>query len=89
MNKKFMQIVAVAFATISTAAIAEDKAPKDDEKVEVEKCYGIASAGYNDCRTDSHSCSQKGQIDNDIKDFIITPKGTCLKIKGSSSSKPQ
>lgn len=52
----------------------------------MEKCFGIAKAGKNDCsvKQSSHSCAGHATKDNDPNDFVALPKGTCEKIaKGS------
>ena len=48
----------------------------------MEKCFGIAKAGKNDCsvKQSSHSCAGQATKDNDMTDFVALPKGTCDKI---------
>ena len=54
------------------------------DKPEMEKCFGIAKAGKNDCSTkkSSHSCAGHATKDKDANDFVAVPKGTCEKIAG-------
>ena len=54
------------------------------DKPEMEKCFGIAKAGKNDCSTkkSSHSCAGQAIKDRDPGDFVAVPKGTCEKIAG-------
>lgn len=52
----------------------------------IEKCYGIAGAGKNDCQTATASCAGSATKDNDKTAFIAVPVGTCQKIAGSSIS---
>ncbi len=49
-----------------------------------EKCLGVAKAGKNDCgATDgSHGCAGQAAEDNDPKEWIYVPEGTCEKIAG-------
>ena len=47
-----------------------------------EKCYGVAKAGKNDCKTPSNSCAGQVQKDRDPAAFIAVPAGTCEKIAG-------
>ncbi len=49
-----------------------------------EKCLGIAKAGQNDCgATDgSHGCAGQATKDNDPKEWVYVPEGTCEKIVG-------
>jgi uncharacterized membrane protein len=53
-----------------------------DKKVEMEKCFGIAKAGQNDCASNksAHSCAGQASKNNDPQDFVAVPKGTCNKI---------
>jgi uncharacterized membrane protein len=53
-----------------------------DKKPEMEKCYGIAKAGMNDCASSKniHSCASQASKNNDPADFVVVPKGTCSKI---------
>lgn len=50
----------------------------------MEKCYGIAKAGQNDCGTATHSCAGESKKDNDKKEWILVPAGLCEKIVGGS-----
>ena len=71
----------VALGTVgSTAAHA---VPGETVKV-WEKCAGIAKAGQNDCGAldGSHGCAGQAAIDNDDKEWVYVPKGTCSKITG-------
>lgn len=55
-----------------------------DKKVEMEKCYGVAKAGMNDCgsKKAGHSCAGQASKNGDANDFVALPKGTCNKIAG-------
>ena len=57
-----------------------------DKKVEMEKCFGIAKAGMNDCSSNksAHSCAGQATKNNDAEDFVAVPKGTCGKIAGGT-----
>ncbi len=50
--------------------------------MKMEKCYGIAKAGKNDCgsKAAGHSCAGQASKNNDPADFVAVPKGTCDKI---------
>lgn len=65
----------------SVPAFAADKPP-------VEKCYGVAKAGKNDCasKTASHACAGQATKNGDKQSFIVLPKGTCDKIVGGSTT---
>ena len=49
----------------------------------MEKCYGIAKAGQNDCGTSKHACATLAKIDRDPADWRLVPKGTCQKLGGA------
>jgi uncharacterized membrane protein len=68
--------VASAVALTSTTAYAADS----------EKCYGVAKAGKNDCKTDAHSCAGQSKVDKDPASFIDVPAGTCEKLTGGSTT---
>jgi uncharacterized membrane protein len=69
----------LALGTLSVAplAIAADKP-------DVEKCYGIAKAGKNDCAGAAHACSGQSKQDAGAKEWVSLPKGTCERIVGGS-----
>jgi uncharacterized membrane protein len=48
----------------------------------IEKCYGVAKAGKNDCQTASSSCAGTSKKDSQVDSWIGVPKGTCEKIAG-------
>lgn len=52
----------------------------------MEKCWGIAKAGHNDCSSNksAHSCAGQATKDGDPMDFVAVPKGTCEKISGGT-----
>jgi uncharacterized membrane protein len=52
---------------------------------DMEKCYGIAKAGQNDCGTASHACASESRIDGDKEAWILVPNGLCQKIAGGST----
>ena len=54
-----------------------------------EKCAGIAAAGHNDCGAldGSHACAGQAKRDNDDKEWVYVPEGTCTKITGGVVAK--
>lgn len=52
------------------------------DKMNMEKCFGVARAGHNDCSSNksAHSCAGQATRDNDPMDFVAVPKGTCDKL---------
>ncbi|HET9844026.1 MAG TPA: DUF2282 domain-containing protein [Gammaproteobacteria bacterium] len=66
---------------ISTAlAVGVISAPSQVMGAEMEKCYGVAKAGKNDCSAKGHACAAQAQSDGDPEEWVYVPKGTCEKI---------
>ena len=77
-------VVALGFLAIGTPSMAGD-GMKGKMKMEGEKCYGIAKAGMNDCKSGMHGCKGKAEKDHDKASFIVVPHGTCDNIAGGST----
>lgn len=69
----FAAILALGLAGAGTAAAAD-----------MEKCYGVAKAGKNDCQTSKSACAGTATKDGQKDAWIYVPKGTCDKIVGAS-----
>jgi len=50
----------------------------------MEKCYGIAKAGMNDCQTATQSCAGSATKDRQPDAFLFMPQGLCDKIVGGN-----
>lgn len=74
-------LAAGMLAASAGSALAADRPP-------MEKCYGIAKAGKNDCasKTAAHACAGQSTKDGDKSSFLLVPKGTCNKIVGGSTT---
>jgi uncharacterized membrane protein len=74
-------ITALALAAISSgAALAEEK--KDMKKEDMEKCYGVAMAGKNDCAAGpGTTCAGTAKSDYQGNAWKLVAKGTCTTIK--------
>jgi uncharacterized membrane protein len=84
-------IVAVGLATSTTSfADQTSKSPAPAKMAKgLEKCYGIAKAGMNDCANGSNSCAGSATTDG-VKDaWLFLPKGTCNKIVGGTIVPPK
>jgi uncharacterized membrane protein len=79
-------IVSIAIGGLLAAALVGGTA-QAAEKQEMEKCFGVAKAGKNDCASNksAHSCAGHASKDRDPQDFVAVPKGTCEKIAGGST----
>lgn len=82
MNKSIAcaALVGLIAAGVTGQAFAADKAMMDSK----EKCYGIAKAGKNDCKTmsGSHSCAGHATKDNDPNEFKLVAEGQCTTMGG-------
>ena len=87
MKKMFIAAaVATAVAGLATIAHAEDK------MAAMEKCYGVALKGKNDCAAGpGTTCAGTAKADYQGNAFRYVEKGTCVAIKtpkGSGSLEP-
>ena len=55
------------------------------DKMNMEKCWGVAKAGQNDCGSNAtaHSCAGQSKANYDPNDFKTVKAGTCVKMGGS------
>jgi uncharacterized membrane protein len=53
----------------------------------MEKCYGVANARMNDCKTATESCAGSATQSRQPDAFIFLPKGICNKIVGGRVGK--
>lgn len=51
---------------------------------EMEKCFGVAKAGKNDCQTANSSCAGTSKTDGQKDAWVLVPAGTCEKLVGGS-----
>ncbi len=83
--------VATIAALVSGVAMAQDKKPAD-QPAAMEKCYGVALAGKNDCAAGAGtSCAGTSKVDYQANSWKYVPAGTCTTImtpKGSGSLQP-
>jgi uncharacterized membrane protein len=77
------QILSVAIGSLLALGLVGN-ASAADKKMDMEKCFGVAKAGMNDCSSNksAHSCAGQATKNNDPMDFVAVPKGTCDKIAG-------
>lgn len=81
-NKEYFVKSAIAAFLSLTATHSAIGAPDDSSANSVEKCYGIARAGMNDCSTATSSCAGSAKKDKQADAFLLLPKGVCEKIVG-------
>lgn len=79
----FSSAIAAGILMATTGdVLAEGKKPT------MERCYGIAKAGKNDCAIKSQgtSCAGSAKKDGIADAWIYVPAGTCDKIVGGSTT---
>ena len=81
MNPRNLAITAVTVAAFASgAALAQDK--KMDGEAALEKCYGVALAGKNDCAAGpGTTCAGTSKVDYQGNAWKHVPKGTCVTMK--------
>ena len=81
-------ILTVAIGSLLALSLTGN-ASAAEKKMEMEKCFGIAKTGMNDCsgKKSSHSCAGQASKNNDPNDFVAVPKGSCAKIAGGMMGK--
>lgn len=83
MKKTTASITAISsLLALGAAAFAAPTFAAD--KPGMEKCYGVARAGKNDCASHAHACAGQSKVNADGKDFVLLPKGTCERLAGGS-----
>ncbi len=71
----------VATVGYITAAAAAPLQISPEQMASMEKCYGVALAGQNDCKAGpGTTCAGTSKIDYQSNSWKLVPKGTCVKI---------
>jgi uncharacterized membrane protein len=65
-----------------SAQVAALKRAEAKSRGATERCFGVARAGSNDCKTHAHVCAGWSRHDRDPGAFIYVPAGTCERIVG-------
>ena len=98
MNVRSLTLAAAALAVLSTHAFAaDDKMAGDkmagDKMAAMDKCYGVALAGKNDCAAGAGTtCAGTSKVDFQGNSWKSVAKGTCATIdtpKGKGSLTPR
>lgn len=80
--------LAIAFGSaLAMASIAPVSAAEDGSNINaMEKCYGVALKGKNDCKAGAGtSCAGTSVRDHQGNAWSMVPKGTCQQTKSSTS----
>lgn len=95
MNRNALAVTAFALSALASgAALAADTKdkPMDTKGAAMEKCYGVALAGKNDCAAGpGTTCAGTSKVDYQGNAWKNVAKGTCTTIKtakGMGSLKP-
>lgn len=87
-----MKTLNLAAAALALASIAAGAQAGESDKGDMEKCYGVALAGQNDCKAGAGtSCAGTSQRDYQGNAWKLVPAGTCASIetpKGMGSLTP-
>jgi len=79
---KHIAAASILASLIGGAALISSAHADDMSMPKMEKCFGVAKAGSNDCASKTHSCKAMGKTDRDKTDFVELPAGTCAKLAG-------
>jgi uncharacterized membrane protein len=81
-HQKFVSRAAsAAFASAFAMGLAM-AAHAEDAKQPMEKCYGVAKAGENDCKAGAGTtCAGTSKVDYQKDSYKLVPAGTCTRIK--------
>jgi uncharacterized membrane protein len=89
--KAVSTLTALALTALASGVALADDMTKPG--ADMEKCYGVALAGKNDCKAGAGtSCAGTSKADYQGNSWKFVPKGTCTTIKtpkgmGSLTSK--
>ena len=90
MSEKHARATLLLASAVAVAMAGLDAAKA--EKVEQEKCFGVALKGKNDCAAGpGTSCAGTSKADYQGEAWKFVPKGTCLSMttpKGKGSLEP-
>jgi uncharacterized membrane protein len=82
MKQTYAALAATLAFSLATLATSAQAAPASAQKPAMEKCYGIAQAGKNDCAAGpGTTCAGTAQKDYQGNAWILVAKGTCTTIK--------
>lgn len=76
-------LLATAAIGTALAATAGGTYAADGQK-EMERCYGVAAAGHNDCATATSSCAGTSKVDGQKDAYVAVPAGLCDRLAGGS-----
>ncbi|WP_126444883.1 BufA1 family periplasmic bufferin-type metallophore [Sulfuricystis multivorans] len=85
MNKT-MTAASLALALGAAMTIAATPVAAQDKMADMEKCYGVALKGKNDCKAGAGTtCAGTSVRDHQGNAWSMVPKGTCEKTPSKTS----
>ncbi|MEO7151024.1 MAG: DUF2282 domain-containing protein [Burkholderiaceae bacterium] len=82
MNRSIAITAFTLSALAAGAAMAADSKPMGDKTASMDKCYGVALAGKNDCKAGAGTtCAGTSKTDYQGNAWKNVPAGTCATIK--------
>jgi len=92
MNARHFASATFTLAALAAGVAMADEKPGMAKQTAVEKCYGVALAGQNDCKAgEGTTCAGTSKKDYQGNAWKNVPAGTCTSIKtpnGKGSLKP-
>jgi len=84
MVKKATLLISSAISSAIALGALTGSVPALANKQVMEKCFGVAKAGKNDCATATTACAGTSTVDGAKDAWIYVPKGLCSKLNGGS-----
>ena len=83
-TRKILITTAVgALLTLAQASLRAQQ-PAASPQYDAERCFGVARAGKNDCAANGHACQGQAKRDQNPREWLFVPTGTCERIVGGS-----
>ena len=73
---------AAAAALAGLVAIGMSAVATNVSAAEMEKCFGVAKAGSNDCQTATSACAGTSKRDGQADAWMLVPAGICERLTG-------
>lgn len=84
MNNSSLAAAAASLAAAALAAAAPASAQDTNAKPSMEKCYGVALKGKNDCKAGpGTSCAGSSKVDYQGNAWKMVPKDSCIAQGGT------
>ena len=83
MSQRTSAISTAVLAAAVSAAISSGTSVSAAETgaEHLEKCWGVALKGQNDCANGSHSCGGSSTVDYAGNEYKLVPTGTCTTME--------